>query len=63
MTHRNRPSAEDKSAVNTPNQSATRKPYHKPEFRFEKVFETLALACGKIHGGVHGQCHINRKVS
>jgi hypothetical protein len=25
-----------------------RKPYRKPEFRFERVFETMALACGKI---------------
>ena len=25
-----------------------KKPYKKPEFRFEKVFETMALACGKI---------------
>ena len=26
----------------------TRKPYQKPSFRHEKVFETTALACGKI---------------
>ncbi len=25
-----------------------KKPYSKPEFRHEKVFETMALACGKI---------------
>jgi hypothetical protein len=62
MTQRNRLSAEDKSALNTPSQSKTKKPYRKPEFRFERAFETLALACGKIHGQ-HGQCHINRKVS
>jgi hypothetical protein len=59
MTHRNRPSAEDRSA---PSQTKAKKPYRKPEFRYERVFETLALACGKIHGQ-HGQCHINRKVS
>ena len=26
---------------------APKKPYHKPEFQFEQVFETAALACGK----------------
>jgi hypothetical protein len=25
-----------------------RKPYQKPAFRFERVFETMALSCGKI---------------
>lgn len=25
-----------------------RKPYQKPSFRFEEVFETMALQCGKI---------------
>ena len=25
-----------------------RKPYCKPSFRFEQVFETMALQCGKI---------------
>ena len=27
-----------------------RKPYQKPSFRFEHVFETMALQCGKIAG-------------
>jgi len=27
-----------------------RKPYEKPSFRFEQVFETMALQCGKING-------------
>lgn len=31
-----------------------KKPYRKPEFRYERVFETMALACGKLHGG--SQC-------
>jgi hypothetical protein len=26
----------------------TKKPYHKPEVRYEKVFETRALICGKV---------------
>ena len=62
MTQRNRPSAEEKSALNTPGQNKAKKPYHKPEFRFEQAFETLALSCGKIHGTQH-QCKGHRKVS
>jgi len=27
-----------------------KKPYEKPSFRFEKVFVTTALSCGKILG-------------
>ena len=26
-----------------------KKPYRKPSFQFERVFETQALSCGKIH--------------
>ena len=26
----------------------SRKPYQKPAFRFERVFETMALTCGKV---------------
>jgi hypothetical protein len=28
----------------------TKKPYEKPSFRFEKVFVTSALSCGKVTG-------------
>lgn len=34
-----------------------RKPYHKPSFRSEQVFETLALQCGKI-SGTSGACSL-----
>lgn len=27
---------------------ATKKPYQKPDFRFEEVFVTSALTCGKL---------------
>jgi hypothetical protein len=27
-----------------------KKPYRKPSFRYERVFETLALSCGKLVG-------------
>jgi len=39
-----------------------KKPYQKPSFRHEKVFETLALACGKI-GATTPQCQFSRKSS
>jgi hypothetical protein len=39
-----------------------RKPYQKPAFRFERVFETQALSCGKIFS--HGtSCKLNPKTS
>jgi hypothetical protein len=37
-------------------------PYQKPAFRHERVFETMALACGKIDN-TQGSCHSNRKNS
>ena len=43
-------------------QPAAKKPYRKPAVRYERVFETMALACGKIDNS-QGQCHTNRKVS
>jgi hypothetical protein len=41
---------------------ARRKPYHKPEFRFERVFETMALACGKL-SPTQKHCQFIRKSS
>ena len=38
-----------------------KKPYQKPEFRHERVFETRALNCGKT--GTEGQCQHNRRAS
>lgn len=38
-----------------------KKPYTKPAFLFERVFETQALSCGKTTHA--GQCHLNRKSS
>jgi hypothetical protein len=48
MTSKNRPSAEEENNLLHSSRSG-KKPYHKPEFRSEKVFETVALRCGKIH--------------
>jgi hypothetical protein len=39
-----------------------KKKYEKPSFRFERVFETMALTCGKV-GAVQFQCRFNRKTS
>lgn len=39
-----------------------KKPYQKPSFRHEKVFETLALACGKM-AGTSAQCQSQQKSS
>jgi len=39
-----------------------KKPYQKPSFRHERVFETLALSCGKI-GSSTIQCQTARKTS
>ena len=39
-----------------------KKPYVKPAFRSERVFETTALACGKV-STTQLQCRLNRKLS
>jgi hypothetical protein len=39
-----------------------KKPYKKPQFKVERVFETTALACGKVDT-TQAQCRLNRKLS
>jgi hypothetical protein len=39
-----------------------KKPYEKPSFRYEQVFVTTALACGKI-GSTSLSCSSNPKIS
>ncbi len=39
-----------------------KRPYVKPDFQHEKVFETMALACGKL-GPTQSQCRFNRRNS
>jgi hypothetical protein len=51
---------EEKNAGNSVGKA--KKPYQKPAFRFERVFETMALACGKIRQ-TEAQCRFNRKSS
>jgi len=38
-----------------------KKPYEKPGFRYEQVFVTSALGCGKTIS--EGACHLNSKTS
>jgi hypothetical protein len=40
----------------------TKRPYTKPAFQHEKVFETMALACGKL-SPTQAQCRFNRRNS
>jgi len=39
-----------------------KKLYHKPDFVFERAFETMALSCGKVNL-TQWLCHLNRKTS
>jgi len=50
--------SEDRPKVRPPEKKA----YQKPAFRFERVFETRALACGKVNV-TNQQCANNRKTS
>jgi len=56
------PSAAKASAPTESKETRGRKPYQKPAFRFERVFETMALSCGKVDP-TQKHCHYNRKVS
>ncbi len=40
----------------------TKKSYQKPSFQHERVFETMALTCGKL-ADTGGPCVVNRKNS
>ncbi len=45
-----------------PRTPVTRQPYEKPSFRYEKVFVTTALSCGKV-GNTSMSCASSSKVS
>ncbi len=40
----------------------TKKPYQEPAFRYERVFETMALSCGKVNA-TEFQCRFHRMSS
>ncbi len=46
----------------TKNLQRKKKPYQKPAFQYERVFETQALTCGKV-SGTQASCRFNRKTS
>jgi len=50
------------SAVGPHEVGAAKKPYVKPAFRHERVFETMALACGKVNV-TEASCRTNRRNS
>jgi hypothetical protein len=55
--------ADENERSKRPGTSRTpKKPYTKPAVRFERVFETSALSCGKVQTTQSG-CHSNRKTS
>jgi hypothetical protein len=59
----NNDSTDQKQIVRAGNAESTgKKPYAKPMVRHERVFETMALSCGKVQTTQHG-CHFNRKTS
>ena len=73
QTHMSRPGAEmatrgeqDSQLTNSTPEAqprpAFKKPYVKPAFRYERMFETLALSCGKLNPNQF-QCRFNRKTS
>lgn len=41
---------------------AGKRPYQKPTVSFERIFETMALVCGKVNT-TQGSCHSNRQTS
>ena len=61
MTEPTHPDQPNGSIAGEPRDCA-KKPYLKPAFRHEKVFETMALACGKVNA-TQASCRTNRKNS
>jgi hypothetical protein len=59
MTEKNRDPGLGEEAESA---SGKKKPYLKPAYRSEQVFERMALSCGKI-SPTEFQCRFNRKNS
>jgi hypothetical protein len=58
----NHPEKASRTQVPLKIQQTAKKPYQKPEFHFEQVFETRALSCGKL-SVTQSQCAHNTKTS
>jgi len=53
----------EKPETQKPKEDVTaKKPYHTPELRFERVFEVMALGCGKMFN-TEQNCRGARKAS
>lgn len=52
----------NKDPSDEPRETVVKKLYKVPSLRFQRVFETMALSCGKVDP-TQGSCHSNRKVS
>jgi len=59
---RERDSHNSRDAVAEKAGEKRKRPYQKPAFLHERVFETMALSCGKVRG-TEAQCKHNRKNS
>src|SRR2546427_10762689 len=62
MSTQNHINQNDPGAPQPADRLGAKKPYRRPAFRHERVFETRALVCGKING-TQGACASNRKTS
>jgi hypothetical protein len=62
MSSRKPAGPSDDDRVPPPGGAGAKKPYQKPAFVHERVFETMALACGKTNPSSL-QCKTNRKNS
>jgi hypothetical protein len=62
MTTRGRVQNETQDTGAGSEKAREKRPYKKPEVRHERVFETMALACGKVRA-TQAQCRFNRKRS
>jgi hypothetical protein len=56
------PEQTDRTVAEPDARQPAKKLYHKPAFRFERVFETRALVCGKV-STTQQQCKHNTKNS
>jgi hypothetical protein len=56
------PNGDHVREVSDESRKEEKRPYQKPSFRCEKIFETMALQCGKVQTTQSG-CHSNRKAS
>jgi hypothetical protein len=50
------------SGREAPGKQTGKKPYQRPAFQYERVFETMALSCGKM-SATQKQCQFRRMSS